>query len=98
MCLGCQLLFHRWDKRVIPTLRLNRGGRGLRRKRGGRYWGLPDAYSKVCCNLLKRNLSCQTPIRVFRVICVFRDSDNKKCGTNFPVCAKKRKLKVKSTV
>ncbi len=35
--------------------------------------GTPKLLFKVCLNLLKRNLSCQPPIRVLRVIC---DSDN----------------------
>ncbi len=35
---------------------------------------------------------CVVRISDFRVIRVFRDSDNKKCGTNFRVCATKRKL------
>ncbi len=35
-------------------------------------FGTPKRLFKVCLNLLKRNLSCQPPLRVLRVI---RDSD-----------------------
>ena len=65
--LGCVKFLHVSESRVTWRMRISRIIK----------FGAPKRLFKVCLNLLKRNLSCQPPLRVFRVLRVIRDSDRK---------------------